>query len=127
MITYLRALAFASILCAAPPPPSNYILGPDDQISIQAPDVEEISGKLVRVDMRGNIRLPMIGSLHAAGLTTDELEVSIKNAFRKYLQNPDVTVSIAEFRSQPISVLGAVQSPGVHQLQGRKNLFEVRS
>src|SRR5437588_2346223 len=46
---------------------------------------------------------------------------------KRYLQEPDVSISISEFRSQPISILGAVQNPGVHQLQGRKNLFAVLS
>ncbi len=107
--------------------PSNYTLGPDDQISIQAPDVEEITKAPVRIDMRGNINLPLVGRLQAAGLTADELEDQIKTRLKKYLQDPDVTVAITEFRSQPISILGAVQTPGVHQLQGRKTLFEVLS
>jgi polysaccharide biosynthesis/export protein len=105
----------------------NYVLGPDDVITIQAPDVEEISGKPVRIDMRGNINLPMVGRLQAAGLTADELESKIKERLKKYLQEPEVTVFISEFRSQPVSVIGAVQNPGVHQVQGRKTLFEVLS
>jgi polysaccharide biosynthesis/export protein len=107
--------------------PTNYILGPDDQITIQAPDVEEITKQPVRIDMRGNINLPMVGRLQAAGLTADALEEQIKLRLKKYLQEPDVTVAITEFRSQPISIIGAVQTPGVHQLQGRKTLFEVLS
>jgi polysaccharide export outer membrane protein len=43
------------------------------------------------------------------------------------VNRPDVSVSLVELRSQPISVLGSVQTPGVHQLQGQKNLFEVLS
>jgi polysaccharide export outer membrane protein len=105
----------------------NYVLGPDDVITIQAPDVEEITGKPVRIDMRGNINLPMVGRLQVAGLTADELEAKIKERLKKYLQEPEVTVFISEFRSQPVSVIGAVQSPGVHQVQGRKTLFEVLS
>ncbi len=107
--------------------PANYVLGPDDQITIQAPDVEEITKAPFRIDMRGNINLPLIGRVQAAGLTTDELQEQIKLRLKKYLQQPDVTVAIAEFRSQPISILGAVQTPGVHQLQGHKSLFEVLS
>ena len=107
--------------------PGNYILGPDDQVTIQASDVEEMSGKPVRIDLRGNINLPMIGRIQAAGRTTDELEAEIEKRLKKYLQDPDVTVAITEYRSQPISILGSVQNPGVHQLQGRKNLFEVLS
>jgi polysaccharide biosynthesis/export protein len=107
--------------------PSSYVLGPDDQVTIQAPDAEEISDKPVRIDMRGNINLPMIGRIQAGGLTAEELETELKKRLKRYLQDPDLTVSITEFRSQPISILGAVKSPGVHQLQGRKNLFGVLS
>src|SRR5690242_5954071 len=81
--------------------PSNYILGPDDQLTIQAPDAEEIAKAPVRVDMRGNINLPLVGRIQATGLTADELEEQIKLRLRKYLQEPDVTVAITEFRSQP--------------------------
>jgi polysaccharide biosynthesis/export protein len=107
--------------------PMNYVLGPDDQIVMQAADAEEISGKPVRIDMRGNINLPMVGRIKAAGMTADELEQEIESRLKRYLQEPDVAVSVTEFRSQPISILGAVQTPGVYQLQGRKNLYSVLS
>jgi len=106
---------------------AGYVLGPEDQITIQAPDVEEISGKPVRIDLRGNISLPLIGRIEAGGLTAEQLEVQIKDRFKRYLRHPDISVSITEFRSQPVSVLGAVQNPGIHQLQGSKNLFAVLS
>jgi polysaccharide export outer membrane protein len=122
---------FATFVGWAGDPPAplgpGYILGPDDQITILAPDIEEISGKPFRIDMRGNVSLPMAGRIEAAGLTTDQLEARIKERFKRYLQRPDITVSITEFRSQPISVLGAVNDPGLHQLQGSKNLFGVLS
>src|SRR5947209_12472907 len=109
----LCVLAIAATLFAQV---TSYVLGPDDQITLQAPDVEEISGKPVRIDLDGNITLPLIGGMQAAGLTAVELQARIKDRFKKYLRNPDLTVSITEFRSQPVSVLGAVQNPGVHQL-----------
>lgn len=107
--------------------PSTYMLGPDDQITLYVSDAEEISGKPMRIDMRGDINLPMAGRIHAAGLTAEQLEVAIQSRLRRFFKDPDVVVSITEFRSQPISVLGAVNAPGVHQLQGRKTLFEVLS
>ncbi len=107
--------------------PANYILGPDDEITLFVSDVEDLTNKPVRIDMRGDINLPMAGRVHAAGLTADKLEAEIENRLKKYLQNPDVVVSIKEFRSQPISVLGDIEKPGVHQLEGRKSLFEVLS
>lgn len=107
---------------------STYALGPDDQVLITALDAEEVSTKApIRIDSRGNINLPMVGRIRAAGLTPEQLEREIETRLKKYLQNPDVTVSLVEMRSQPISILGAVQTPGVHQLQGHKTLFEVIS
>jgi polysaccharide export outer membrane protein len=106
----------------------TYALGIDDQIMVKALDAEEVSTTApLRIDTRGNITLPMIGRIHAAGLTTDKLGEIITDHLKKYLQHPDVSVYLVEMRSQPISVIGAVQTPGVHQLQGHKNLFEVIS
>jgi polysaccharide export outer membrane protein len=105
----------------------KYILGPDDDITIQALDAEEITNKLVRIDTSGNINLPLVGRLRAAGLTVEQLEAEIAARLRTYIQQPQVAISVTNFRSQPVSVLGAVRSPGIHQLQGRKNLFEILS
>jgi len=107
--------------------PLSYILGPDDQITLLVPDVDEISNKPMRVDMRGNLTLPLAGRLHAAGLTAGQLEAEIETRLRKFLKDPEVVVSVTEFRSQPVSVLGAVATPGVHQLEGHKTLFQVLS
>lgn len=124
---WLCALLGSTCLSRAGESAPQYLLGQDDQITIQAVDIEEISGKTARIDMRGNISLPMIGRVQAAGLTADELELRIKDRLKKYVRHPDITVSITEFRSQPISVLGAVNNPGAHQLQGSRNLFGVLS
>ena len=107
--------------------PANYTLGPDDQITLFVSDVEELSEKPMRIDMKGNINLPLAGRVHAEGLTADGLQSEIEARLKKFLQDPDVVVNVTEFRSQPISVLGAVQKPGVYQLEGRKTLYEVLS
>ncbi len=108
--------------------PSTYTLGPDDQISVRALDLEvEWPDKPLRLDPRGNINLPMIGRVRAAGLTQEELEAAITAKLKAYVKEPQVTVTVMEFRSQPVSILGAVTTPGVHQLQGRKTLFEMIS
>jgi polysaccharide export outer membrane protein len=106
---------------------SNYILGPDDQITLFASDIDDLNNKPMRIDLRGNITLPMAGRVHAAGLTPDQLAVEIETRLKKYLNDPDVVVGVTEFRSQPVSVIGAVNSPGVHQLEGHKTLFELLS
>jgi polysaccharide export outer membrane protein len=71
--------------------------------------------------------VPLAGRLQAAGLTVDQLEAALAARLKQYLQAPVVTVSVSEFHSQPVSILGAVGTPGVHQLRGRKTLFEVIS
>ena len=106
---------------------STYVLGPDDIIVIRALEAEEINDKPVRVDMSGNIRLPLIGRVHAAGLTIEQLENALTESLKSYVKQPQLSVSVNEYKSQPVSVIGAVGTPGVHQLQGRKTLVEVLS
>ena len=77
--------------------------------------------------MSGSLRLPLIGKIHAAGLTPAELEAVIKREMKRFVKDPDVIVTPLTFRSQPVMVLGAVTTPGTHQLEGRKTLFEVIS
>jgi polysaccharide biosynthesis/export protein len=105
----------------------TYTLGPDDQVAIHVLDAEEISENPFRIDMRGNINVPLAGRVHASGLSVEQLEATLTARLKDYLQEPVVTVSVSEFRSHPVSVLGAVNNPGVHQIRGRKTLFEVIS
>lgn len=107
--------------------PSSYILGPGDQIVIRAFDAEEISDKPTRISSSGYINLPLVGRVHAAGMTVEQLEAELTSRLQTYIQSPEVSVSVSEFRSQPVSVIGAVNAPGVHQLQGHKTLIEILS
>lgn len=52
----------------------NYVLGPNDQILIRAPEAEEIDNRPFRIDGDGNINLPLVGRIHAAGMSLQELE-----------------------------------------------------
>jgi polysaccharide export outer membrane protein len=121
----LPALLLAPLF--AQQPRSSYVLGPEDQVSVRALDAEEISDKPVRIDMSGFLRLPMVGRIQAAGLTLEQLEAAIAERLKEFVKQPDVSVSITEFRAQPVSVIGSVKNPGVHQLQGRKSLVEILS
>jgi polysaccharide biosynthesis/export protein len=107
--------------------PKEYELGPEDQLSIWVADAPDISGKPVSVDLAGAINLPLVGRIKAAGLTTQQLETELEARLKEYYVAPQVVISISEFRSQPVSVIGAVNQPGVHQLRGRKRLVEVLS
>lgn len=133
-VLVLAALLLAAGVasCDQPQPAENslrsaYVLGPEDQITIRALDAEEISDRPTRIDMTGYIRLPLVGRLRAAGLTIEQLEAELASRLKTYIKDPQVAISISEFRSQPVSVIGSVKNPGVHQLQGRKTLIEMLS
>lgn len=107
---------------------SGYVLGPGDQVSVIVEELpEEFANKTFRVDTNGELSLPLIGHIQARGLSIASLETESRNRLTHILKDPQVTFSLVNFGSQPISVLGAVNSPGVRQLEGRKTLFEVLS
>jgi polysaccharide export outer membrane protein len=104
---------------------ARYVLGPDDQLNIWGLDIEEISGRPVHLDASGELKVPLIGRIRAAGMTISELEEVLTKRLSVYVQEPQIVVTLAEYRSQPVSVLGAVNNPGSHQLRGRKTVAEV--
>ena len=109
---------------------SGYILGPDDEILIRGIDDVENSSrpdKPVLIGTNGNITLPLIGRVKAGGLTVEQLEAELNTRFKQFIQEPQISVMVIEFRSQPVSVFGAVTKPGIVQLRGRQTLYEVLS
>lgn len=104
-----------------------YILGSDDVLLVRVTDVPEIGAQPVRIDPAGDIRLPLAGTVRAAGKTLEELEAELLARLKVYIQEPDLSVAVTEFHSQPVSVIGAVRQSGVHQLQGARTLIEILS
>ena len=90
----------------------NYVLGPNDQILIRAPEAEEINQKPFRIDGDGNINLPLVGRVHAAGMTLQELEVDLVRRLREYIREPQVFVDMVQFRSAPVYFTGLFVRPG---------------
>ncbi len=109
---------------AASGPDTASAVGPDDTITIVALNCEEIS-KAWRVGASGEINLPMVGRVRAAGKTVEQLEQELAIRLRPYVLEPEVTVYISESRSRPVTVTGAVQNPGIVQLRGPSTLFAV--
>jgi polysaccharide export outer membrane protein len=106
---------------------STYVLGPDDQLILRALHADEISEKSVQIDGEGFLKVPMIGRVKAAGLTIEQLESDLSDRLKVYINDPQISVTITDFRSQPVSVIGSVNNPGVIQLRGHKTLVEVLS
>jgi polysaccharide biosynthesis/export protein len=103
------------------------VLGPDDQIVVPVAEGPDLGDKPLLIGTNGNITLPLVGRVQAAGRPVEQLEATIEMKLMPYVKKPQVSVTVTEFRSQPVSVLGAVTSPGIIQLRGQKKLYEVLS
>jgi polysaccharide biosynthesis/export protein VpsN len=95
--------------------PAAYRLGPGDQIIITVFGEDDLSMNF-RLNDTGKLNYPFLGELTVKGLTVAELEQLITLGLKgPYLVNPDVTVSIGEYR--PIFVHGEVKKPGSFTFQ----------
>ena len=113
---------------AASAPPSGVSrLGPGDVIQIHAVEAEEMSDKPIRIGPDGYINLPTVGKVKVSDRTAEEVQADIVSRLKRLIVNPDVTVMVVETHSHPISVMGAVKTPGVFELQGRRTLLEIMS
>jgi polysaccharide biosynthesis/export protein len=106
---------------------STYLLGPDDELEISGPELDELTNKPTRVDGDGNIQVPLVGRVHVAGLTVQQGEEELNKRLSTYIRHPQTAINVKELRSQPASILGAVNTPGIHQVQGHKTLLEMLS
>lgn len=105
--------------------PRDYKIGPEDLIEVSVFEVPELS-RAVRVSAGGSISLPLIGTVRVAGLSPLEVEKILTELLRQtYIKNPQVTVFLREFRSDPVSIVGAVKMPGLYYIQTQKSLIEV--
>jgi len=103
----------------------DYKIGPEDLLEISVFEDEKLN-KTVRVSSQGNISLPLLGILRVKDLTANDLEKEIRDLLaEKYLQDPNVSVFIKEYRSQRISVMGAVDKPGVYEVSGKKTVLDI--
>jgi polysaccharide export outer membrane protein len=103
----------------------NYVLGPSDQIQISAPEAEEIDKRPFRIDADGNVNLPLLGRIHAAGMTLQELEADLVKRLREYIREPQVFVSVVQTRMEPVFFVGQFARPGAYPLQGNRTLIEM--
>ncbi|HWP58302.1 MAG TPA: polysaccharide biosynthesis/export family protein [Candidatus Acidoferrales bacterium] len=110
--------------------PADYQLGPDDLIQITIFNIPEQESRVtprttvVRVSQQGKVVLPLIGEVAVKGMTTAGLEQELTKRYAKYIKQPQVGVLITEYR-QRVSVMGAVQKPGVFELTGPKTVIDM--
>ena len=110
---------------------SGYLLGSQDELAIKAAGMgEDAKGKEkdaipVRIDPAGNIDVLMVGTVRAGGLTVSELRAQLTDRYRKFIRDPHVTVEVAKFRNQTVTVIGAVDKPGAQEVEGPRRLLDL--
>lgn len=140
--------AMASLHGCSSSPPRNYVtpmpvsvpmdsfsagesvsdrIGKHDLLEVAVFKVPDLS-KTVRVDSRGNITLPLVGSIRAAGQTTATLEQAIASRLAKdYIHDPQVSVFVKESANNRVTVAGSVKQAGVFPVTGDVTLLQAIS
>jgi polysaccharide export outer membrane protein len=111
-------------------PASDYVVGPGDKLSVIVMELQDdasFNEQAFTVNISGDVSLPYAGRVRAVGLTTHDIEREITTNLAKIIKDPQVVVNIAEYHSQPVSVLGAVNTGGEYQIQGQKRLLQALS
>jgi len=112
------------------PPPSVHALqiSAGDLLDLNVFDTPELSTKL-RVDEHGAVTLPVAGALPVQGLTAEQAGQAIEARFREMniLKDPHVSVTVLEYATQGVTVLGEVKNPGVYPLLGAHGLLDLIS
>lgn len=98
--------------------PTTYLLRPADRISVNVFREPEFSREALQIGVEGNVSLPMLGSIPAAGMTAKQFEQDVTRRLAAVgLKTPMVSVNIAEYVSHLVTVEGAVETPGVYAFQ----------
>lgn len=111
----------------------DYVVGPQDVLNLIVFNDDSLSRPALVVDSDGTIDCPYVGRQKVSGLTTRQIEEMLRRVLglRRdpqgrviggYLTNPNLSVSVKDFRSQRVNVMGAVRNPGYVELQGDPTL-----
>lgn len=95
---------------------SFYILGPGDKLFINISELTSSLDSTVSVDGEGNIQLKRINKINVEGLTIEELRKTLNKKYSDFIIDPDVKISILNYRPINIFIKGEVENPGYHQL-----------
>jgi polysaccharide export outer membrane protein len=104
---------------------ATYILGPGDRLALWVQEAEEFNGKTFRIEHNGNVHLPLVGPVRAGGLRVFEFEQALHSHLAVYLRQPIFSITVTEYSSQPVTIVGMVARPGTFQMRGTRTLLEM--
>lgn len=101
----------------------NYLLGPEDVIEIIVWGHDDLR-RLIPVSLDGTITFPMIGEVKAVGKSTQDLEKEMAERLGDgYLVNPQITITVKEYKSQKVFLMGQFERPGTYPITQEDNLL----
>ncbi len=134
IIGVLASLIFAQQGQEIPPPKgvqpeikadsSDYVIGPEDVLYIHVWKEEALT-RTVPVRFDGNISLPLIDEVQAAGLTPLQLKEVLIQKLKKFVDLPNVSVAVMEANSFKVYVSGQVRTPGVYRLRSETSILQI--
>jgi polysaccharide export outer membrane protein len=112
----------ASIPAAATPP--DYVIGPDDQLSVVFWHDKDMSADvIVRPD--GRISLPLLNDVQAAGLTPDQLRERVTEQAKRFVEDPNATIVVRQINSRKVFITGQVEKPGPYSLMAPTTVLQL--
>ena len=105
----------------------DYKVGPQDVLNITVYEEPELTREDLRVSSQGKITMPLLGQVKVDGLSTRQIETLLQIRYQQegILKHPQVSAHIKEFRSSWVLILGAVNQPGRHAMEGNERLMEM--
>lgn len=114
------------VLPAGVTPPADYVIGPDDSLSIVFwRDKDMSSDVTVRPD--GRITLPLLNDLQAAGRTPEQLRAAIIEAAGKFVEEPTVSVVVKQINSRKVFITGMITKPGAYPINSPTTVLQLIS
>lgn len=104
--------------------PADYVIGPEDQLSVVFWREKELSADVV-VRPDGMISLPLLNDIHASGLTPDELREQVQTLASRYVADPNATVIVKEIRSRKLFITGQIAKPGVYPMAAPTTVLQL--
>jgi polysaccharide export outer membrane protein len=123
-LLFATSLLLGSQSSQATPEASNYIVGPQDVLTVTVFNEPQLSGQF-RVENDGQFNYPFLGRIKAAGAAAAEIGALLRQKLADgYLRDPQISVEVAQFHSQSVFVMGEVRTPGKYTQSGSVTLIE---
>ncbi|OGW86572.1 MAG: hypothetical protein A3C35_08440 [Omnitrophica bacterium RIFCSPHIGHO2_02_FULL_46_11] len=116
----------AKKMAAAAAEDSSYRVQPGDRLEITVYREEDLS-KVYEVDPNGKLNFPLIGGIEVKDLSIEQLRNKLTENLKKFITDPQISISRSEGTIKSISVLGYVQKPGVYDYTPNSTLMRMIS